>query len=407
MRRAAGALLLACTLSAGQVQAHGLPPRALSPLSAAGSSLQLVQLTRGLALRTGRDFHYFCPSLWDGNENAPAAYIPNGPAVLALATGLITIAPDGASAPYPESELGTIIALAASETALYALALHGEQYELRSIGATRSQLLWSADQSAGDWLTLSAGASALQLLGLTNGTLTQLELDSAGAPRQTQHAVVPVGTLSAQAQIAGTTLYVILQFESGDHIELGRVVGDSWVRVCQATSTLAGPIDTEDGQRLIGVDGELATFEGEQLAVIDDAAEVTGLWRFAGASYASVKAGLRVLGASQPRESVFEIGLLLPPTTESSVCAASWGHLQVDLVAAGLIDVSQPDAGPPVVAPDAAVPTNAGVAVSPPQRASRGCAIGAGTHADCAWLVVFWTAVARMVRRRSKRARSQ
>lgn len=419
-RALAGLALLSAWLAPSSAAAHGLAPRALAPLLQDDRGVGLVRLTRGLARRSDSGFSYFCPSHWDGYESAPVTSLPapteSAPAarsstgaVLALPSGLVVLGADGSSTPYPEPDLGSIVALASSQSAAYALAVREARYELRRLAPAQSQLVWSAPESEGDWLALGAGERSLLLLGLDGGRLTQLELGTSGDELSRGHADVGVDTLSVEAVIAGDTSYALVRSESGDRLELGRIVADRWLALVQAVGNLSGPVETGDGKRLLARDGALVSLDGEPLGAPSDSEFVAAVASVDGKVYASVRDGLRVLTGAQLGALVFDFATLHGPETgglsppEKTTCENAWQHLQVDLVAAGLIGVetaldagvtSSVDAGavPPVsdastfasaaandaaarpsTRPDAATP-------APPAAAHRadGCALASG-----------------------------
>jgi hypothetical protein len=329
--------------------AHGIAPRALAPLlHDADGLLRLVQLSRGLAWRSADGFHYFCPSHFDGSESLPVAALPGGSAALALPSGLFLIGLDGSTTPYPEADLGSVLALASSDDASYALLLRGDRYELRRLALEESQLLWSGAQTDGVFTALGASDDTLVLFGVDAGVLSQLTLDSGGKELSRGKADVGADTLSVEAHVAGATPYAIVQSESGDRIELGRIAGDHWLSLAQAVGNLSGPVVAPDGKLFIAVDGALASFDDEKVAIESDTEFVTAVAVADGKLYASVRDGLRELSAHTLGDMVFSFETLRAPIittlspTERTACDGAWQHLQVDLVAAGLLGVDTP-----------------------------------------------------------------
>lgn len=365
------ACLASTLLGVPSVSAHGAVPRASAPLASGASGVALVQLTRGLAVRAADGFRYYCPAHWDDNENDLAAPLAPGAALLALASGLYLVSADGSVTNYPEPDLGITVALASTSTAAYALSLRASTYEVRRISADHSDLLWSAPQSAGDWLTLGASDQSLLLLGLDRGKLSQLALSSTGSELGRATAAVGMDALTVQAQLVGSTPYVIVQYESGDRIELGRIASGQWSSLARATGNLAGPIQTSDGKLLVAIDGALASFDDEHVTPVGGSDFVTGLARFGDDSYASVRQGLALITAGRPAAVVFDFATLAEPLysalspAERTACVTSWQHLQVDLVASGFTGLdptrdagAQLDgaAGPASATPDASPP---------------------------------------------------
>ncbi|MEY4512497.1 MAG: hypothetical protein RLZZ450_4619 [Pseudomonadota bacterium] len=350
-----GAALLAlysAWLAPSSAAAHGIAPRALAPLQQAADGVRLVRLTRGLAWRADDGFRYFCPAHWDGSENVPVSSMAEDLAVLALPNGLFLLGPDGSSTPYPEPNLGNVVALASAANGAYALALRGDRYELRRLARDKSELLWSSAQSEGLFTALGAGESVLVLMGLRAGVLTQLTLRSDGSELARVQAEVGADSLSVEAAVAGTTAYAIVSSESGDRIELGRIADNRWRSLAQAVGNLSGPVADTDGKLFVAVDGALASFEGEQVVAKPATAFVTAVASANGRLYASVREGLRVLSGGALDDLVFAFEELAGPRTDllappdRTACESAWQHLQVDLVAAGLLGVeASRDAG--------------------------------------------------------------
>ena len=390
--------------SAPLARAHGIVPRAATPLSQDATGIALVQLTRGLALRAEAGFRYYCPAGWDGSENAPAAFLPGGPAVVALQSGLVLVAADGTATPYPERNLGSTVALASASSGAYALSLKDARYELRRLASDHSELLWSDAQTEGKWNALAASEQTLVLFRLGVDRLSQLLLSTSGVAQDKTSAAVPSDTVSLTPQLIGATPYAIVQSDSGDRIELGRIAQGQWVSLARATGNLGGPILTTDGALMVAVDGVLSLLSDDKLGAALESEFVTGLASFDGHGYAAVRSGLRALTGTQLGAQVFDFGTLAGPLytgltpPERTSCLASWQHLQVDLVAAGLVRLDAPDAGldddAGVLALDAgskladaqvgahlspdASPDAASVPVAAGAHDSGGCAVSAG-----------------------------
>lgn len=371
-------LLAGAGLTPSSAAAHGIAPRALAPLQQDASGVHLVSLTRGLALRSDGGFRYFCPPHWDGSESVPVTSLPIGPALLALPSGLFLVGPQGDSTPYPETSLGNVVALASANDGAYALALNGEHYELRRLLRDKSELLWSAPQQQGLFTALAAGRGALLLLGLRSGVLHQLTLDSDGRELSRAQADVGADALAVEAHVAGGTSYAIVASESGDRIELGRIVDNRWLSLAQAVGNLSGPVAASDGKLFVALDGALASFDDERVVAKPGTPFVTDVVAADGKLYASVREGLRVLADGALGDVVFAFEDLQGPRSdtltpaERTACEGAWQHLQVDLVAAGLLGVDGPrDAGARSIV-DAATSVDAHVPAV--EDASRGLA---------------------------------
>lgn len=372
------------------VAAHGIAPRALGPLQRDAEGIHLVRLTRGLAMRSDGGFRYFCPSHWDGSESVPVTSSPGGAVVLALPSALFLVGPDGDSAPYPETGLGNVVALASADDGAYALAVNGERYELRRLLRDKSELLWSAAQRDGLFTALAAGEGTLLLLGLESGVLHQLTLRSDGSELSRAQADVGADALTVEAHVAGGTGYTIVTSESGDRIELGRIVDNRWLSLAQAVGNLSGPVAASDGKLFVALDGALASFDEEKVVPTRGTAFVTDVAVADGVLYASVREGLRVLAGGTLGDLVFAFQDLRGPRSdtlappERATCEGAWQHLQVDLVAAGLLGVDGArDAGAPSVL-DAAATVDARVPVV--EDASGD--LGPTTHGDAGTALV-------------------
>jgi hypothetical protein len=328
------------------VHAHGGDPaQALSIVASDAQGPVVVRLNEGLAVRRPEGFRYVCPVLWGEEEAVPALSIPGGPALIGASTGLFILGSDGSVTRHPDpAAAGRVITLAASQHGLWALRA-GTLFEVIEVRADTLRVLWSDIQR---WEDMALTTEAATLLRLDSGRLVEQRLPLAGGAPTESKVALTTNAANVRARSAGDASYALL-LTNTLMSELGRIEDERW-HVLLRAGTVAGPIETKEGQRFVALDGVLARFDDEQLSPLAETARVSCLGRTGELSYACVASGLRALRAAGLGESLFALEDLRAPDlsqvaeAERAACSLQWQRYTVDLLRLG-IKPSSIDAG--------------------------------------------------------------
>jgi hypothetical protein len=400
-----------CALCTSLAAAHGTPPRALAPLRSDAGGLLQVRLSAGCAQRSGAKFRYLCPAAWGGDESSLAAGASSELVIVGASSGLSLLEPTGVTRPLPGTPAEPLLASASSALGLFTLHAGSSGSALYRVTADGARRVW---HDAGLWLSIAAGGHTLQLLALTDGTLTQLLLSPDGRELARSTASVPADVSSVHAHMVHDAAYAVLRDSSGastlGHIEQGFQVDAS------AQGSLSGPIPASAGGLLVGLDGQLTIMMGSRSHAVVTDEPVSCLSVVQGQGFACTRTGLRLVQDDRLGARMFDFASLLEPDLQQvsesrrDACSTQWLHFRFELIAAGLlpVDVTTPDL--PHASTDAGPDAAAGAEVpdggAGAKRESSGCSSASQqTNRRHSLMLVLLMCAAVAVLRRSRRRR--
>lgn len=361
-------LPLLSLLVASEAAAHGGPPGVLSVLGWDAQGVSSVRLSHGLALRTEDGFRYVCPEAWRGDAFAPAASIPDGPAVVAAAQ-LFLVDAEGRLTPHPE-DVGEGIALARNSSGLFGLFRRDGQLELRRIEVSQTRLLHRLDEP---FTLLAARDDTLSLMRVAQRTLVVQNLSLRGELTERVTWEAPVSVAFAELRVASEQLYTVVWGNSKPWVTLGRVTPQGHVLLREGQSSIAGPLALAQGLA-VAVDGSLQPLDEDAAALTQGDGAVHCLDSFAGHDYACVSGGLKRAEEGGIGESIFQLAALREPDyqllhpTLRADCAFRWRDLSEHVAALNAADAS--DGANEPAADEAAPPADAEPASGVMQSAS-------------------------------------
>jgi hypothetical protein len=319
-------------------RAHGPYPAAVS-FGGENAETSVVRVTEGVATFGGDSWQYVCPTLWDGFGSDPVGMLPGGRAVLAASSGLFLLSANGTVVGHPDPlARGRGIALARADTSLFVLRFQENRYEIMEVTADAVQVLWSDAARLDD---LAIGRDFVQAVGTENGQINQVRLTLRGAMLASEQASYPLAAY-VFARAAGERAFIVVMDNSA-FSELGQIEQGAWVTSGIKAGNVAGPIEAADGSVLIGVDGKLASLNGNQLSSTTNGTEfLRCLGRHGMARYACTNAGVRALEGRGLGAALFEMSKLKPPALDlvpepkREQCRSEWQMFRFDLAAAGI-----------------------------------------------------------------------
>jgi hypothetical protein len=316
--------------------AHGVPPSALSVVSADNHGPIILRLSGGLAVREGDAYRFLCPALWTDQNMLPALGVSGGPNVVIGDQGLSLVSAHGSVTPHPDPNArGPAIDIAALNGQLYALRSQGKGSEVIQVTNDQITTIWSADQA---WNAIASGQGFLVLARLNGGVLQQLLLDARGETLAQDQAMAPAAASSVIVRTIGKQPYLVVAFAGGR--QLAKFEAGQLVALQVGLSSIEGPVAPDDSHWFIGIDSVLSTFDGEQLMTLDENAALSCLTQWEGQNFACTREGMSRLIAAGIGERVFALSSLLPPPVDqpgedTDLCQAQWQHFTFDLLALG------------------------------------------------------------------------
>jgi hypothetical protein len=387
-------LALALFLAA-RASAHGPPPAASALLAVEGEEATLVGLSRGLAHRTEDGFRFVCPETWGGDATAPAAGIPDGPALVA-SEKLFIVEPDGRVSLHPK-QVGEGVALASNGEALFGLFLHEGQHELWRITESTSDLVRKLEEP---FAALAAADSELSLLSWAGSALVLQTLSVSGELGERVTWSAPSAVAHAELRLTSDQRNVAIWGSAAPWVTLGHVTAQGYEQLAEGRSDIFGPVALAGGV-FVARDGAFEALpEGAAQAGRSD--YLTCLGSYAGLSYACAHGDLMRVDAAGIGAPLFELSALRAPNYVGlpegarADCNARWLDLQ-----AHAATVAQANTAADAGAPDA------GAEGDPPQESAAkpgGCTLATGARTVHAWwLSAIWGLV--LTARVSRRAR--
>jgi len=364
-------------------------------------------------MRRPEGFRFVCPILWGQDASAPAEQIPGGDVAIGGVTGLYVLDADGVVDlhPDPDAASGQVVALARSATALFGLRYREGVVEVMRVEKDRLEVVWSSEERFQD---LAAGDDYLALARVDGSVVHALRLTPKGELLASESALIAEPGSVAWARPLGDELQIVVVAASLES-ELGRIDGDAWDPILRAIS-LAGPIELEDGSRLVGVEGVLYAYEDDELRELDATSGAECLREHEGIVYACSQGNLRELEDSAFGKELFRLDEVGPPDLElvseelRSECELQWQrYVLLDLGMRGIEprmledgDDAAADAGLDAgLGPDASNASDAGKQPKPrPQERSTGSSSGcqavtaARENASPVWLAFSFIALA-------------
>jgi len=381
----AAAALVCGARGATRALAHGPVPTALSIVDEDAAGPTLVRLNSGLARRESADvYRYVCPAAWGDEVVLPAARIVGGPAVVAGGRGLFLIDPAGRVTTHPDpNAAGSSIDFAVIGEQLFVLRIARGVTEVLEVDATRVRRIFS---ESGNWTTIAATSDAIGLQRLHESRIEQLRIAPDGTVIDRVSAPEPDDSILVLARATSRELYAVLTTPAGR--ELGRIESGRWVRLEAASASIAGPVETPDGEPFVALDSELIQLP-EPRGALEGLVPVSCLGRLGSLAYACTRDGLSVLSSSGLSGPLFELSSLQPPDlalvdeAQSEACQVQWQHFRFDLLALGLTlneSPAQGGAGGATGAGGAKAPSAADGGEADPAGDADGCAsVGVGS----------------------------
>jgi hypothetical protein len=280
--------------------------------------------------------------------------------------------------PQPEARAGRTIAMQATGERLWQLRADGDSGQLMQVSASTLERRFA---DSPHWDSFAATDERVQLVRLSGGgMLEQLLLSPDGEELSRSAVLAPEGSVAAFARMTGALPYVVLLVQAGLAYELGRIEGDAFVALHRAPS-IAGPVELASGERFVAVGGRLASFEDEQVEMLDGPAIVTCLERTEDRAYACADGGLRALAPEGLGAVWFSLDQLSAPEgvpdEHAQACELQWQRFRIDLLAAGVeldATLAATDAGADASAADAGSGDASDNASEPAPGGSSGCA---------------------------------
>jgi hypothetical protein len=319
-------LLLSLTplLVTGPVAAHGGAPAALAVLVLDEEGPRSVRLSEGLAQRTREGFRFVCAEAWGGDVFAPTSTLPSGEVIVA-GSELVLVDSAGRATPHPE-RVGTALALARTQDALYGLFLDNARRELRRIEATGTELLYSSDEP---FTLLAARTDSISLMHFAQHTAVVQHLSPQGEVRERVTWWAQSAFAYAELRATGDQLYVLAWGNTRPWVTLGRVTMQAYEPLREARSTIAGPLALP-GATLVAIDGILEPLEAGAGELVQGGGAVNCLDSVEGRAYACVSEGLKELDVEGVGKPLFRLAALrdpdyeLMPASLRADCAFRW-----------------------------------------------------------------------------------
>jgi hypothetical protein len=333
-------LVVALLCPAAKLHAH-TGPGVMAIVDEDESGVRMLRLNQGLAQKVGDQWRFVCPSAYQGEGQDPAAALPGGGTAVASPTGVWLMRRDGTLVPHPDpATQGQVTAFARSPTALYALRARQDLNDVIQLDADSVHVLWTDTRF---WSDIAVGTSFLQLVRFDQGVIEELQLSLQGEVISQQRAAL-ADVVAVNARTIGDVPYFTARLGTmlGTTVELGRIEQGAWQILQMAESTLAGPVETADGTRFIGLEGKLAAFDAEIVTPREEPDFITGLERLVDHSYACTVSGLRDLSSAGLGATRFDLSLLEPPDScvvpeaQRSACNLEWQHFRFELLAVNI-----------------------------------------------------------------------
>jgi len=371
----ASAVIL-CVLGPATVCAHGGPPAALGIVAADGRGPTLVSINEGLAIEQVTGWSYLCPSLWGDADTSAGksplalsldgvnAWIIGARDLYAVRAGVLT------AQAQPGMSRAHVIAVAATQDALFALRVVESTSQVVALGANGERPLWTS-QSV--WSAFAANADRLYL----GGTLNERRMGFVTLNQQGEvlaNVQLDVERVPSQIELRPSSQHLFVSMADSAQYTLALLDG-ALTTLLQSRAPIHGPQASASGQLWLAVDGALlrAELKDSTLHVepIGESRVVTCLGQWGREAYACAGTELYRLTDTGLGDRLFELDRLsgpdpaLVPASAARECEFQWLLLRNDLERSGL----QPrDWDTPAFAGTAAVAMAAG-SVAPPGAA--------------------------------------
>jgi hypothetical protein len=373
------ALLLVLAVPAG-ASAHGRAAAVTRVIAADANGPWLLELTEGLARRSGGRWRFMCPAQFGLSALTFTASADGENAFVAGASELYRLTPNSTEvegAPRLSGRFLLDLAASPDRPQVYGLLLQSNGSALLSLEPGRLDELWSSET---EWHALVVLQSELLLARAGEKGITFQRAALGGELLATWDVELPHSVLGVTLHAAGATAFAVVAHDAG-FSALEIAPPGSVEPLYTSPSNIDGIALRAEGERWLATGGELFRVSGERtVESMDPGKSVSCLAAASDRIYACSGGELLELTSGEGTVA-FELKELEGPVVDGSLdpsaCSVQWRVFESDLAAAGYRDSASERAGEtPAV----------GCAITAPRR---------GGAFELVGIVVFFASVCR------------